>query len=306
MGITSFADLRKNREQSMASLTAKVAEMAKGGGGNDAEKANYWQPTVDKAGNGYAIIRFLPAAPGEEDAFVRTWDHGFQGPGGWYIEKSLTTIGQQDPVSEYNSELWNASTDDNSPERKQARNQKRRLSYVANILVIKDPGNPDNDGKVFKYKFGKKIWDKINAKMFPEFADEQAFNPFDLWEGANFRLKIRKVEGYRNYDSSSFDAQSALFDDDDKMEAVWKQCHSLKALLDPATFKSYDELKARLDRVLNGKGKGGNESAARQSEDRPSYTPPAEAPSKPAPSAPSRAAAVDDDEDAEFFGSFAE
>jgi hypothetical protein len=179
------------------------------------------------------------------------WDHGFQGPTGlWYIENSLSTINQTDPVAELNSKLWNASNDDDSPERKQARKQKRRLKYVSNIYVIKDSGNPDNDGKVFLYAYGKKIFDKLNDLMNPQYEDETAVNPFDLWEGANFRLKIRQFEGYPNYDKSEFDKPAPLFEDDDEMEAVWKQQHSLNELLDPKHFKTYDELKAKLYRVL--------------------------------------------------------
>lgn len=255
---TSFAELRKNRSSEFDKLTKKVEEMSKGGN-KDATKETYWSPTVDKAGNGYAVIRFLPAPAGEDSPFVRIWDHGFQGPGGWYIEKSLTTIGQEDPVSQLNSSLWNASTDDNSPERKQARNQKRRLAYHCNVYIVKDPSNPDNEGRVFRWQFGKKIWDKIQQSLYPEFEDEKPVNPFDLWEGADFKLKIRKVEGYRNYDKSEFEEPRPLFDDDAEMEKVWRSAHSLAELVDPKNFKSYDELKARLDKVL---GAGGSAAAA--------------------------------------------
>lgn len=212
----------------------------------------YWTPTVDKAGNGYAVIRFLPACEGEEVAWVRFWDHGFKGPSGrWYIENSLTSIGLVDPLSEYNSKLWNISADDNSPTRKQARAQKRRLHYVSNIQVISDPGNPDNEGKVFKFKFGKKIWDKIDDLMHPQFPGEQPVNPFDFWGGANFKLKIRQVEGYRNYDKSEFDAPAPLHGGDDKLlEVVYKQLHPLQSILDPKNYKTYNELKKKLSDVL--------------------------------------------------------
>lgn len=183
--------------------------------GSNNKKSNaderFWKPTVDKSQNGSAIIRFLPAPANEDVPFVRYWDHGFQGPGGWYIEKSLTTIGQDDPVSEYNSKLWNSGRDE---DKETARKQKRRLHYISNVLVIKDPGNPDNEGKVFLYEYGKKIFDMINSSMHPEFEDEEAVNPFDLWEGSNFRLRIRQVEGYRNYDKSSFDEPTALSTDE--------------------------------------------------------------------------------------------
>lgn len=209
----------------------------------------FWTPTVDKAGNGYAVIRFLPA-PGEEDLpFVRMFDHGFQGPGGWYIENSLTTLGHNDPVSEYNSKLWNSGIESNKDI---ARKQKRRLHYISNIYVVSDPGNPDNEGKVFLYKYGKKIFDKLNEAMQPQFEDESAQNPFDLWEGANFKLKIRQVEGYRNYDKSEFGPAGPLVDDDKALEKIWKSEYSLKEFLDPKNFKSFEELSARLTKVLGG------------------------------------------------------
>jgi hypothetical protein len=257
---SSFADLKKNRKSSAASLAADLEKLTKG---NERSKdESFWAPTVDKAGNGYAVIRFLPAPPGESAPYVRYWDHGFQGPTGkWYIEKSLTSIGQEDPVAQFNGKLWNASQDDNSPERKQARNQKRRLHFISNILVIKDSANPENEGKVFKYKYGKKIFNKLNEKMNPEFEDETPMNPFDLWEGADFKLKIRQVEGYRNYDKSEFDEPSAIAGDDDALEAIWKSCHSLEAVIAPDQFKSYDELKRKLEMVL---GLGDQNTAAHQ------------------------------------------
>ena len=247
---TSFDSLKKNRNKSLEKLNAQLDKMS-AKSYTDPHEGKFWKPTRDKAGNGFAIIRFLPPSAGEEMPFVRMWDHGFQGPTGlWYIENSLSTINQTDPVAELNSKLWNASNDDDSPERKQARKQKRRLKYVSNIYVIKDSGNPDNDGKVFLYAYGKKIFDKLNDLMNPQYEDETAVNPFDLWEGANFRLKIRQFEGYPNYDKSEFDKPAPLFEDDDEMEAVWKQQHSLNELLDPKHFKTYDELKAKLYRVL--------------------------------------------------------
>jgi len=183
--------------------------------------------------------------------FVRVWDHGFQGPSGkWYIEKSLTTIGQNDPVAEYNSELWAVSEDDNSPTRKQARAQKRRLHFISNILVVRDPANPANEGKVFLYQYGKKIFDKLNDLMNPQFDDETPVNPFDLWAGANFKLKIRKVEGYRNYDKSEFDSPSAIPGSDEDLEAIWNKEYGLQEFIDPKNFKSYDELKDKLNAVL--------------------------------------------------------
>ena len=222
--------------------------MNKGAGGVD---DRLWKPEVDKAGNGYAVIRFLPAPEGEELPWAKVYSHAFQGPGGWFIENSLTTLGQKDPVSEYNSQLWNSGLD---ADKEVARKQKRKLSYYANIYVVKDPNNAANEGKVFLFKFGKKIFDKITAAMQPEFEDETPINPFDFWGGANFKLKIKKVAGYWNYDSSEFDRPSPLLDDDDALEAVWKQEYSLAELLAPDQFKSYDDLKKRLDYVLGVRG----------------------------------------------------
>jgi len=207
-----------------------------------------WKPSVDKAGNGQAVLRFLPAPPGEELPWVRVYDHGFRGPTGkWYIENSLTSINMPDPLGELNSELWNSGIEAN---KEIARKQKRRLSYISNVLVVKDPSNPENEGKVFLYKYGKKIFDKIKDVMQPTFEDEKPVNPFDLWEGANFKLRIRQVEGYRNYDKSEFDGNTPLDENEDKLEAIWKQTHSLAAFLDPSNFKSYDELKTKLNTVL--------------------------------------------------------
>jgi len=238
--------MKKSRGAQLEKITQQLTKLnnPEGGGGAD---DRFWKPDVDKAGNGYAVIRFLPA-PGDEDVpFVRIWDHGFQGPGGWYIEKSLTTLGQKDPVSEYNSELWNSGIDANKD---LVRKQKRRLGFISNIYVVKDPSHPENEGKVFLYQYGKKIFDKLNAAMHPEFQDEEPINPFDLWTGANFKLKIRNVEGYRNYDSSAFDTAGPLFDEDDKLEAIWKSESSLQEFIDPKNFKSYEELKTKLHRVL--------------------------------------------------------
>lgn len=246
--MVDFASLKKNRSKSLDKLNSQLEKISSKSY-SDPNEGKFWKPTRDTAGNGFAIIRFLPAAADEEMPFVRIWDHGFQGPTGlWYIENSLTTINQDDPVSEFNSKLWNEIGTDAAKE--QVRNQKRRLKYVSNIYVVKDAANPENEGKVFLYAYGKKIFDKLNDLMNPEFPDEQPVNPFDLWEGANFRLKIRKYEGYPNYDKSEFEAAGPLFDDDEKLEEVWKQEHSLQELLDPKHFKPYAELKAKLYRVL--------------------------------------------------------
>jgi len=241
----SFAAMKKNRQSQIEKLSSEVSKLQ--GSGAPQGDDRFWKPEVDKSGNGHAIIRFLPAPNNEDVPFVRMWDHGFQGPGGWFIEKSLTTLGQNDPVSEYNTTLWNSGVESSKD---QARKQKRRLSFISNIYVIKDPTNPHNEGKAFLYKYGKKIFDKLNDMMNPEFDDESAVNPFDLWEGASFRLKMRNVEGFRNYDKSEFDSPGPLLDDDGKLEELWKSEHSLQEQVDPSQFKTYDELKSRLYRVL--------------------------------------------------------
>lgn len=243
---SNFASLKSSSSQSIEKLNSQLEKLnpsQQSRAGDD----RFWKPTVDKAGNGYAVIRFLPASTGEDVPFVRVFSHGFQGPGGWYIENSLTTINQKDPVGEMNQMLWNTGGDEG---KEQARKQKRKLEFVSNIYVVKDPSNPANEGKVFLYKFGKKIWDKINLQMNPEFEDESPVNPFDFWQGADFKLKIRKVAGYRNYDSSEFDSPAPLLDDDAQLEAVWNKQYALQEFVDPKNFKSYDELNAKLNRVL--------------------------------------------------------
>jgi len=244
----SFSNLKRNRNSISDLVSAATA------GDAPTEKKSYvderqWKPTVDKAGNGYAVLRFLPAPEGNELPWVRYWDHGFKGPTGqWYIEKSLTSIGQQDPVGELNSRLWNSG---NEADKETARSQKRRLHYVANVLVESDPANPQNEGKVFLYTFGKKIFDKIMDVMQPQFQDEDPVNPFDFWEGASFKLKIRNVEGYRNYDKSEFASPAPLLGGDDgELEQVYDQLFDLNEFTDPAQYKTYDELKARLALVL--------------------------------------------------------
>ena len=256
------------------------------------EDDRFWQPEADKAGNGMAVIRFLPAPAVDGDEalpWVRVFNHGFQGPGGWYIENSLTTLNQKDPVSEYNSVLWNSGIEAN---KEIARKQKRRLTYIANILVVSDPKNPENEGQIKLYKFGKKIFDKISEAMNPEFEDETPLNPFDFWEGANFKIKIRQVEGYRNYDKSEFDKPSEVLGGDDaKLEALWKKEHSLKEFLDPKNFKSYDVLKAKLDKVL---GLDGVAPIKNKAEDTI------------LPASKSTPTSLDEDEELDYFKSLAE
>jgi len=253
--MNSFANLKRGRSD-LAKLTKAIE--ASGQSSSEAgskDDTRMWQPSVDKSGNGMAVIRFLPApAVDGDDAlpWVRTFSHGFQGPGGWFIDNCLTTLNEKCPVCEHNSTLWNSGIEANKDV---ARKQKRKLSYLANVLIVSDPSNPENEGQIKLFKFGKKIFDKITEAMNPEFADETPVNPFDLWEGANFKLKIRNVEGYRNYDKSEFADKSALLDGDDaKLEELWKKEFSLKEFTEKKQFKPYDQLKSRLDKVLGFEG----------------------------------------------------
>ena len=246
----SFQDLK---EKAMK-LDSLVGAAEKDGGKKDKSSfvdERMWKPTRDKSGNGYAIIRFLPQVEGDDLPWAKYWDHFFQGPTGqWYVEKSLTTIGKDDPVSEMNSKLWNSGVES---DKQIARDRKRGLHYVSNVYVISDPANPENDGKVFLFKYGKKIFDKVMDAMQPQFQDETPMNPFDLWKGGNFKLKIAKVDGYVNYDRSSFDSPSPLAEDD-KLEDIYNSEFSLKEFTDASTYKSYDELKLKLTRVLGEEG----------------------------------------------------
>ena len=244
----SFASLKKSTYQDLLSKAESLNKSETKAGPDE----RLWKPEVDKAGNGYAVIRFLPAPNGEDLPWAQVWSHAFQGPGGWYIENSLTTLGKKDPVSDLNRELWNAGAE-GSPQRDQARKQKRKLNYYSNIYVVKDSANPSNEGKVFLYRFGKKIFDKIMESMQPAFEDETPVNPFDFWKGADFKLKITRVAGFWNYDKSEFAETSTLGDFNDKeLEAIWKEEHSLAAFTADDQFKSYDELKQRLESTLKG------------------------------------------------------
>ena len=293
----TFANLKKqSRLGSLTSkLTNEIEKMNKGSTGGADERL--WKLEVDKAGNGYAVIRFLPAPEGEELPWAKVWSHAFQGPGGWYIENSLTTLGQKDPVSEYNRLLWNSGND---ADKDLARKQKRKLSYISNIYVVKDPTNPQNEGKVFLYKFGKKIFDKITAAMQPEFEDETAIDPFDFWQGANFKLKAKSVAGYRNYDSSEFAASSALLDDDDALEALWKKQYALAEFTAADQFKAYDVLQQRLDSVLNNKQTRIAPEVADEEEEIVT------APPEPVTASPIVNSAQDDDDALKYFQRLAE
>ena len=298
----SFAQLKERKDQIQSLI--KAAEQA--GGGNSEKKSytdeRFWKPTVDKAGNGYAVIRFLPAPKSEELPWIRYWDHGFKGPTGlWYIENSLTSIGQTDPVGELNSRLWNSGIE---ADKEKARTQKRRLHYVTNIYIVSDPSNPDNEGKVFLYQFGKKIFDKIMDMMQPSFADEKAVNPFDLWEGANFKLKIRNVEGYRNYDKSEFDSQTALSEDDTVLEGIYNKQASLQEFLDPKNFKTYDELKMKLSRVL-GEEVSAGANTVKQDTQLGESTPPPEIKSAEPVTAEQMSSQEEDDDTMSYFARLA-
>ena len=264
---SSFSQLKQSSNSSLDNLSKELTKLNESAA-NPGQDDRYWKLTVDKAQNGHAVIRFLPASQGETVPWVRMFSHGFQGSGGWYIENSLTTLGQKDPVSEYNTKLWNSGVDS---DKEIARKQKRKLQYIANIFVVSDPANPDNEGKVFLFKFGKKIFDLINDKMNPEFDDETPVNPFDLWNGCNFRLRARKVAVYRNYDKSEFDSQTALADDDAELERIWNTQYSLEELVAPDQFKSYDELKTRFETVIGAGGGMETESAFAEAEPTASY-----------------------------------
>jgi len=307
MAFQSLSDLRKSRG-GFDNLMKEVEKIGNPQGESKGSDDRFWQPEVDKAGNGYAVIRFLPPPKGEELPWVRIWNHGFQGPTGkWYIENSLTTIGKPDPISEHNTELWNSGSEAN---KEVARKQKRKLSYITNILIVKDPSHPENEGKVFLYKFGKKIFDKIKDIAEPQFEDEKPVNPFDFWEGANFKLKIRNVESYRNYDKSEFDSISAISEDDSEIEALWAKQHSLQQFLDPKHFKSYEDLKKKFDMVM---GLTGGMAPVKKAEDtyleEEDFTPKATAPKveKKVEKAPAKEVDFDDDDESlSYFAKLAE
>ena len=292
----SFANLKK--QSKLGSLTAKLVKEVEKLNTNGGSDERLWKLDVDKSGNGYAVIRFLPAPDGEDLPFVKLYSHAFQGTGGWYIENSLTTLGQKDPVSEFNTTLWNNGTDAG---KETARKQKRKLTYISNIYVVKDPANPENEGKVFLYKYGKKIFDKLTAAMQPEFEDETAIDPFDFWQGANFKLKAKNVAGYRNYDSSEFTAQSPVLDDDDALEGLWKKEFSLAELVAADQFKSYEDLKKRLGYVLGNKPVRNDESFEDESEGRGSAEQVVAAATAPTP-----AASEEEDDALSYFAKLAE
>ena len=248
---SDFSSLKKSSTSSLDKINGELTKLSNPQSSKPQEDERMWRPEVDKAGNGYAVIRFLPAPAGEDVPFVRLFDHAFKGAGGWLIDGCLTTVGEKCPVCEHNSALWATGTKENQAV---VRNQKRKLSFISNVYIVKDPAHPENEGKVMLFKFGKKIFDKLNAAMNPEFEDEKPLNPFDLWGGANFKLKIRKVEGYQNYDKSEFEAPGALMEDDSELEAIWKREYPLVSFLERKNFKTYDEIKTRLNKVSGLEG----------------------------------------------------
>jgi len=266
----SLSDLKRK------SMSEKISELAEKIDGMDNSKSKYeaderfWKPTLDASGNSSALIRFLPEPIGESYPFVKIYSHFFKGATGkHYIENSLTTLNQKDPVSEYNTKLWNTGSE---ADKETARKQKRKLSYYSNILVINDPKNPENNGRVFLYKYGSKIMDKINEAMFPpedELDPKERILPFCPWGGADFKIIVRSEQGatgkYISYDRSTFTngGKISLFSSlgeeeyDAKVDNIWKKCYSLSELVSPNNFKSYDELKAKFEDVI---GEGGSVS----------------------------------------------
>ena len=269
----SFSSLKSNKANIFSKLQKQLEQTTKVGTVDE----RMWKLTTDKAGNGYAVIRFLPASDGEDMPFVKLYSHAFQGPGGWYIENSLTTLGKDDPLGEYNRELWN-SGDESLKE--QVRKQKRKLSYYANVYIVKDPANPETEGTVRLFRFGKKIYDMImDAVNGDELEGRQGINPFDFWTGADFKLRAKKVAGYPNYDSSEFHPPATLEElDDAQLESIWKRQHALQTLVAEDQFKSYEQLKSRLDKVLNLQSSGATEAPARRTTEevvssKPSFSP---------------------------------
>ncbi len=263
----SFSSLKSNKASAFSSLQKQLEQTTKVGTVDE----RFWKLPTDKAGNGYAVIRFLPARDGEDMPFVKLYSHAFQGPGGWYIENSLTTLGKNDPLGEYNRELWNSG--DQSLQ-DQVRKQKRKLSYYSNIYVVKDPSNPENEGKVFLFRYGKKIHDKImDVVNGDELEGREGINPFDFWTGANFKLRAKKVGGYPNYDSSEFQDPGTLEDlDDAQLESIWKREHELQGIISPEMFKSYDLLQTRLNEVLKLEGGNRTETVTQTLASKPDFS----------------------------------
>ena len=297
---TSIAALKRSRSN-LEALTKELSGVVSNQSKVSYVDDRFWKPELDKTGNGYAVLRFLPAVKDEDLPWCKMWSHAFHGPGGWYIENSLTTMNQKDPVSEENSRLWNTGIE---ADKEIARKRKRKLSYFANVLIVSDPKHPENEGQIKLFKFGKKIFDKITDKMQPQFEDEKPINPFDFWEGADFKLKIRKVDGFWNYDKSEFDTPKPIADNDETIEGIWSKQYPLKPFLEAANFKSYDELKSKLDKVLTGSRNTGTVEDM--------VTPPSLSETKPEPvvneavADSSPVASDNDDETLSYFSKLAE
>ena len=299
----SFSELKRSASNSFDKLNQELTKL--NSNTTNTKDDRLWTCQTDKAGNGYAIIRFLPAPVGEDVPFIRMFTHGFKGPGGWYIENSLTTIGQQDPIAELNTRLWNSGVES---DKETVRKQKRQLNFYSNIYIVKDPSNPENEGKVFLFRYGKKIFDKLTDLMSPQFEDEKPIDPFNLWSGANFKLKIRQVDGYPNYDKAEFDSPSPLLDDDDRLETIWKSEYSLKELVDPKHFRTYEELQRRLDRALGltaGPRPSSSSNGLTEDDIPPFKAEPQQRAAAPK-QYPTATTEADDDEDFEFFKKLAE
>jgi len=302
----SFADLKRNRTD-LSKLVAQAQETSGTQTTRQSDDTRFWQPTRDKAGNGYAVIRFLPGDADAATPWVRYWDHAFKGPTGqWYIEKSLTSIGQQDPLSELNSKMWNSGVE---ADKAIVRQRKRNLRYIANVLIVSDPSAPENEGQVKLYRFGKKIFDKIMDSMQPQFPDEAPVNPFDMWEGADFTVKIRKVEGYPNYDASSFKAPAAVSADESYLEDLYNKQYDLSEWVDPKNYKTYDELKSRLAMVLGEQApRTMKQEASLELDDEipdfPSSSAPT-APSAPEPAITTAESTMNDDDTMNYFAKLA-
>lgn len=253
--MTTFSQLKKNSgsKNNLERLTKYAEEL----GGNKKRQADerFWYPAVDKAGNGSALIRFLPTPDGGQHEFVRLFTHGFQEKR-WFIENCPTTIGGKCPVCEHNSELWNTGVEAHKALVRGSGNKagrKRQLSYIANIYVIKDPANPENEGKVFLFRYGKKIHDMIQFAMKPPadgIEEIDPIDPYDLWEGANFKMVIRNVDGRRNYDKSGFLASTPLMKDDAKLEEIWKSEYDIEEFVSKGSFKDYNTLMTQFNAAL--------------------------------------------------------
>lgn len=249
---TYLEKLRKKSSENFDKLKSDVEKLSSGGRQAD---DRFWNLTVDKSGNGMAVLRFLPPKDGENRAFIKKYTHFFRGENSKFLaEVCPTTIGLECPICQENGRIWKAHPEDEA--RKLIKDKKRKLEYCSNVLVLQDRANPENEGKVFLYRYGAKIFEKITQTIKPDFDDEVSFDPFNIFDGANFVLKAKTKDDYRNYDSSYFDKQSELYDgDEEKLGEVLENIYSLEAMIDPKLIKSYEELEQQFARVTDTKGK---------------------------------------------------